>query len=255
MNNDITQHKAAVVVPVYCTGLEALERKALRQLNAVLGSHPIIVVAPQSLDTNPLLELLPTMSVERFEDSYFAGIEGYNRLMLSHEFYERFAAFGHILIYQTDAWVFENQLLAWCDKGYDYIGAPWLPRHMSALHALLLPLRKAYARLSGHSMGALRSWKVGNGGFSLRRPSAFLSALQEDACLVPQSFSRLEHNEDVFWSITMRHKIRTPHWSEALAFAIESRPDWALRRLSRLPFGCHGWNKPPYAPFWQPIIK
>ena len=32
-----------------------------------------------------------------------------------------------MLIYQLDAYVFKDELLNWANKGYDYIGAPWLP--------------------------------------------------------------------------------------------------------------------------------
>lgn len=45
--------------------------------------------------------------------------------MLSAEFYERFLAWDYILLCQTDAFVFRDELADWCARGYDYIGAPW----------------------------------------------------------------------------------------------------------------------------------
>ena len=31
-----------------------------------------------------------------------------------------------MLIYQLDAFVFQDDLAYWCQQNYDYIGAPWL---------------------------------------------------------------------------------------------------------------------------------
>lgn len=31
------------------------------------------------------------------------------------------------MIYQLDAWVFNDELSSWCSLGYDYIGAPFFP--------------------------------------------------------------------------------------------------------------------------------
>ena len=32
-----------------------------------------------------------------------------------------------MLIHQLDAFVFEDKLMDWVKRGFDYIGAPWLP--------------------------------------------------------------------------------------------------------------------------------
>ena len=60
-----------------------------------------------------------------FNDTYFESIYGYNQLMLNVEFYEAFSK-KYILIYQTDAFIFKDDLNYWCEKDYDYIGAPWI---------------------------------------------------------------------------------------------------------------------------------
>lgn len=46
--------------------------------------------------------------------------------MLTKEFYLRFRQWEYLLIYQLDAYVFQDELMDWCNKGYDYIGAPFL---------------------------------------------------------------------------------------------------------------------------------
>ena len=246
-----------IVIPLYTCALRPEERQSLRQCQRVLGQHDIVVVHPAGLQVDALRELLPTMRSEAFEPHFFRGIEGYNRLMLSADFYRRFAASEYILIYQTDAWVFADTLDEWCERDYDYIGAPWLgsQRELSAAYRPVLALRRLWAMLTGHGYSAMRKWRCGNGGLSLRRPLKMVEVLEEHRHLVPQKFGNEEDNEDVFFSIRLRHHLRVPQWEEAMHFAVESRPAWALQRMHTLPFGCHGWNKPPHDAFWRDVIK
>ena len=72
-------------------------------------------------------------------------------LWMSKQFYFRFLPnYKYMLIYQLDAWVFTDNLQEWCDKGYDYIGAPFLSI-----------VKKNSPRVIFKG--------VGNGGLSLRR--------------------------------------------------------------------------------------
>lgn len=64
--------------------------------------------------------------VRYFNEQYFDSRKSYNELMLSVDFYRSFREYQYMLIYQLDAFVFEDQLEYWCNKGYDYIGAPWI---------------------------------------------------------------------------------------------------------------------------------
>ena len=59
------------------------------------------------------------------DEKYFISKESYSRLLVSKSFYEAFSEYEYILIYQPDCLVFSDQLLEWCKKGNDYIGAPW----------------------------------------------------------------------------------------------------------------------------------
>ena len=118
--------KAAVTVPIYRREPEASEKASLAQCVEVLGgSHPLILFAPESLALGPYLDIAHEAAVERFGDRFFASVGGYNSLLLSPDFYERFSSFEHILICQLDAWVFRDELDLWCEKKYDYIGAPF----------------------------------------------------------------------------------------------------------------------------------
>jgi hypothetical protein len=86
---------------------------------------PNCLVQPEGLE-NDYHKKYSNISVESFPKRYFENIEGYNELLLSASFYERFLDTKYILIYQLDAFFFKDELQEWCDRGYDYIGAPWI---------------------------------------------------------------------------------------------------------------------------------
>lgn len=242
-----------IVIPIYTTKLTSSEQRAILQCRTVLSRHRIVFVTPVGLDISALGTGLEQKT---FNASYFESVYSYNFLMLSREFYATFADSDYILIYQTDAWVFADHLDEWCAKGYDYIGAPWLGKswQLSVFYRPILSLKSIYARITKHGRSALRKWNVGNGGLSLRNPNRFIEVLDilnyNPTTLLRQN--NFEYNEDVIWSIILKDYLRIPNWEEAIHFAIESKPAWAMKWLKgQMPFGCHGWNKAPYDEFWQ----
>ena len=84
-----------------------------------------VIIAPQSLIIDKSFGDLQNLKVIRFANYYFESISGYNKLLLSLEFYNRFKEYEYLLIHQSDAYLFKNELDYWCQKGFDYIGAPW----------------------------------------------------------------------------------------------------------------------------------
>ncbi len=151
----------AVTIPVHRNHLDELEVLSLLRCVEVLGHHRLIFVGPESLDFEAYLGRSRGASVERFPDHYFKSIIGYNKLMLSREFYSRFSGFSYILKYELDAFVFHDDLAHWCGQGFDYVGAPWLDESRD------------------------RWFGVGNGGFCLRSVEGCLAVLdsqrKEDA--------------------------------------------------------------------------
>src|SRR4051812_47391380 len=119
------EQEVAVVIPTYRSVLDSDERKSLSQCIKVLGSYPIIFVAPLGLELAPEIRQLNNIQVIRFPAHYFAGIAGYNALMLSPAFYQAFSEFRYILIHQLDVFVFRDALSEWCRYDFDYVGAPW----------------------------------------------------------------------------------------------------------------------------------
>ena len=172
-----------------------------------------------------------------------------------------------MLIYQLDAYVFKDELLNWANKGYDYIGAPWLPwkkRHLSVIGRYRLYCQRLFCRLFDEKTfktDKYYAYQVGNGGFSLRRISKMLEItthyktkisklLDDDAPFYPEDVLLL-------YELTDRNfHLKKPCFKEALQFAMEENPKWAYcYNGNQLPFGCHAWCHKDYYPFWSSFIK
>ncbi|QDW27629.1 hypothetical protein FFJ24_023440 [Pedobacter sp. KBS0701] len=256
--------KVAVIIPIY-KEITYLEDISLQQCFKVLAkSHPIFCIKPTALNLNTKYPFNKFIS---FNDAYFKDIAGYNKLMLSGEFYEAFLNYEYILIYQLDAFVFKDDLTIWCEKNIDYVGAPWLrhkyPDMIKAVKNSVLSYIHRKFDIKGKNTHAptdiQREYKVGNGGLSLRRTQNFHTLTErfqekiKEYSLNPAA----NFNEDVFWSIEVNRKkknLKIPSYKEAVYFAFEVPVDRAFELTNHtLPFGCHAWNK--NLDVWRPIFK
>lgn len=228
-----------------------------------LAGYPIVLVKPLGLNADALCRQFPQLGQECFDDSYFHSIHDYNRLMLSEEFYQRFAGYDYILIAQLDTYIFRDELAAWCDKGYDYVGAPWLvrPVYRSSLLRLTSLIKRVWCRLWKLPNSQDTNFKVGNGGLSLRRVESHLKALRQLPDKVDEYLAHNGNhmfNEDVFFGVEVnRHGtlFRYPDYKEALDFSFDKYPALCYRlNGEKLPFGCHSWYKRKMRGFWLPII-
>ncbi|MGY3211655.1 DUF5672 family protein [Mucilaginibacter sp. HD30] len=249
----------AVVIPVYKAQPTHTELVSLKQCLSVLKNHPIIFFGPESMDTTAYSALCDDkvpFVFKRFENSYFENIAGYNRLMLSVYFYNSFKNYRYILIHQLDAYVFKDELVYWCDKGFDFIGAPHPPHQNAAGEMQFL---KGYTRFIG-AVNRLfgterRISNVGNGGFSLRNTAKCIWLLK---LLHSKTLRWGTNNEDGFfkyWGNLLHPLFRLPPDDIALRFAVEHSVAESLKKLNgQLPFGCHAFEK--YEPeFWQVYIE
>lgn len=246
-----------IVIPVYKVDLSEGEKKSLNRCVEILGNYPIVFAKPKSLDVSEI-SYNGLIESESFEDKYFQDVLGYNSLMLSEEFYSRFTDSEYILIYQLDAYVFRDELEEWCLKGYDYIGAPWIASKKTLFNKFLKSLQSKKKRKR-----EIVFYKVGNGGFSLRKVESSLKATQELKEDISKYLKRDRKDfwlmEDVYWSLRVQifyPDFRIPNYKIALGFAIDRKPKLALKlNNNKLPFGCHGFEKPKVKEFWQDKIK
>jgi len=241
-----------IVIPIYKAILSADELASLQQCIKILKKHPIVFFGSDKLDVtvykNALAGEIP-FNIEYFDDVYFKNIDGYNKLMLSTSFYERFKKYQYMLIYQLDAWVFTDELQYWCNKGYDYIGAPWIDADWCAYCASHITLTRRIAGKLGYTNFNL----VGNGGFSLRKISSFLFNLK----LFSKKVKSFDLNEDFFYSYFINSYnvfFKVAPFNVALKFSFEVKPEMLLEQNNgKLPFGCHAWLK--RIDFWQDYIS
>jgi hypothetical protein len=238
----------AVVIPIYKDQPNKDELSSLKQCLKILKNYPILFIGPNRLNTSKY-ELLCrdhiSFEMKGFEDIYFKDIEGYNKLMLSPNFYRSFLEYKYILIYQLDAYVFKDTLDYWCRQNYDFIGAPHLPHQNQANEIQFL---KGYASViqwvnrifhTDHQIS-----NVGNGGLSLRKTKTFYWLLK---ILKSQVSKWGINNEDGFfkyWGNLLYPFFKLPTDEIALHFSIEITPTESLKQLGNvLPFGCHAFEK------------
>ena len=244
-----------MVIPIYKATLSSEERRSLTQAYDLLKGYPLVIIKPQSLDLSGITDEFPRLTLAAFDDSFFKGISSYNRLMLSPCFYERFHDSVYILIYQLDAYVFRDELREWCEKGYDYIGAPWLRRPVYRLPLLAPLMRWIHSRQKAKGKPSKQDLydKVGNGGLSLRKVASHLriTRLQEERIRYYLNQAHHLYNEDVFWA-TEAEGFAYPEAEEAIRFAFDKYPDYCYQlNGERLPFGCHAWYKRKMRKFWM----
>ncbi len=258
--------RAAIVIPMYRDLIDPLEQPTVRHLRKYLAAWDTFCIIPEHCVSGDF-----PFSPIVFPDEFFTSIDAYSTLLLTPNFYRRFAAYEFILICQLDALVFADDLNHWCDAGYDYIGAP------------------VYVRKDDDTSPVF----VGNGGFSLRRVMACLQVLEKsgparigalpiaalpaDVAILPKwkqyrklwSIRRAMRqgaeryaaayslNEDLFWSL--RAPLFDPEFSiapieVASRFSVEKHPrHWVAMNGGALPFGCHAWAKWD-KPFWEQYI-
>lgn len=268
MNNRPERHiqtkpSIAIAVPYYKNELTDDEQASLQACLRILGRYDTFLVAPRGLDTSVVTQAHPTLEVERFDDSYFQSLRGYNKLMLDERFYERFARYDYILIYQLDAYVFKDELQQWADKGYDYIGAPWIGKSSTPEGDTAgCRFKRFWYRLTNNRKRLVKHYwgGVGNGGFSLRRVNRMRQITRRYRKKIDRMLDddRPFYAEDVwlFLEPGCRHRLRVPPFGEALAFAMETMPETAYRwNHGMLPFGCHAFGRDAYKDFWAPFIR
>ncbi|TAE48806.1 MAG: hypothetical protein EAY69_04420 [Cytophagales bacterium] len=244
------KNKVVVVIPIYKKKLSESEQLSLERCRKT-----IIFVAPQDFQSDYTQE----NKIIYFPKHYFEGIEGYNALMLSPIFYEKFLEYEYMLLYQLDAFVFRDELLEWCQKDVDYAGAAWIHHHKSWWKSLknsirakiyVYRLRKKQNAQSDLKLGFITYKKVGNGGFSLRKIDNIIKILY----LYPNWIQKIIASkipEDVFLSVLVNlyqpNQLKILPFYQGIQFAFEMFPSYAYKINNyQLPFGCHDFED------WEP---
>jgi hypothetical protein len=269
----------AVVTPVVKFPLSADEAVSMRHLREYLGGFDRYIIGPQKLPKE-----FSDFALRRFPARYFTNRYGYNRLLMTKEFYRAFAAYDYILIYQLDCLVFTSNLEEWCRKGWDYVGAPWLINADDPTQGFsgvgngglsLRRVKRALAVLSSKHLVADPKVRGGEAGRSrfiserldsaswLKRAIGWGKTLlhsygyHNNVRWLGQKLADIEFHEDYFWALKAPRfvsEFRIPAPCEALGFSFEKAPRYCFDKNSgRLPFGCHAWTTYDRE-FWEPFL-
>lgn len=269
--------RIAVVIPIYRTPT-ADEEISLRQCCKVLKRYDHILIAPEGLDTAPFHALWAeqgkTLLEKRFDAAYFSSLKGYNRLCLSREYHTFLygGGYSHILVYQTDAFVFRDELEEWAAKGYEYVGAPNVGLARQSVYRPNMPLRVGNGGFSLRSLDAIlrffdgkkrvfRLWHILRSPLIWKRNYWWLAvkALRywAQGAMPTDLLTSWQGNEDDFWGSLLglsEYALRRPTPEEAMHFAFDRFPKELYERTGQLPMGCHAWRKYEYNSFWKAII-
>lgn len=266
---------ACVVIPIYKEKPTDWETASFRQVLKVLSRYDIFIYTHRGLDLSFYITEAESYNkdfkIEYFDKGFFSSVKGYNRFCLTVDFYKRVSLYEYMLIYQLDAWVFRDELEYWCNKGYDYIGAPFFDDF-------------------GSYENGNKLWTVGNGGFSLRRTEfcmnflsykfpiyfhidfnkglrAFMKSCLKSVGICNTVQWYVKHmnywiNEDHFFTNFIKNmskrKVFTPKIplpEEAATFSFEQSPSYLYDLCGkRLPFGCHAFEKYEFDTFWKKHI-
>ena len=221
-------NKCIILVPVYKEHMTNDEEMSFRQLRKVLGNYQVGLICPESLNPEEYHTVWngPLLSFH-FDNEFFEDRMAYGKLMNSQFFYKAFSDYEYVLIYQLDCWVFRDELAEWCDKGYDYIGAPFFVKWFSD-----------------------RGLYVGNGGFSLRKTSAMITYLDKfKGKGLPH-----ENTDDGFFAANFDGSLKIPSPIVAAEFSLEEAPAQHVEKTGKLPFGCHAYKKYDWE-FWKQHIN
>ena len=228
--------KVCIAIPIYKTNFSELEDISFQQYKKILGHHDSYFVMPEHLRHSDWQDYgLPAIF---FPDEFFHNIPMYSRLMMSEEFYKAFNQYEYLLIYQLDAFAFNDRLLEFCQMGFDYIGAPH-PRY--GIH--------------WNKLG-----QVGNGGFSLRNVEKCLwvSKNKESIMNGHPLKEKMIDAEDLFFTYCGHRKdidFNVPNIKIATEFSISNDCYHCLDKFdTEKQFGCHAWYKGDYG-FWKKIIE
>lgn len=240
----MNRNKCVIAVPIYKTEFDFDEYNSIKQLFKILPveKYDIIAFHPISLDLTYYENNFNFTRYYQFWDSYFNIYpKGYNSLLLNAGFYECFNNYEYMLIYQPDSWVFRDELEYWCDKGYDYIGAPYLN----------ISKNEDY----------FNNCLIGNGGFSLRKIIFFINICNKYKYIAEKIYNKNNSyiGEDHFILKIMEYNIKLdinlPSYKDALNFGFEMNPSYQYQiNDNKLPFGCHAYKKIVGKDFWDNFI-
>ena len=210
--------RLSIVIPLHAE-LDVVEYNAvIHNVKQLASIGDIVFICPYFMNSYVQKLFKHATIINKFE-KYQKTLKGYNKLLLSKEFYQFFSEYEYILICQSDVFIKNPESL---------------PNFMQNKN-----------HYSGAQFCANGELEIGNGGFSLRHIKKMLSTLNIMDFKVPKSFnnnlkwkiiSYLEIyipiikrfylsgrlNEDVIWSLFTSSNFKKINEQDGIIFSLES---------------------------------
>lgn len=238
-----------IVIPIYKEELNCIDKLSLSRLNKIIGNkYDIYLVKPSGLITDEYYKLLDKSCVNEieFDKEYFESTSSYSQLCLQYSFYDKFSEYKYMYIYQTDCYLVYDNLEEWCNKEYDYVGAPIIATD-----------------------AGWKNWdnpnnyvpQVGNGGFSIRKIEVFKDLTDPNGefrkyyKITDELISKVIYEDKYFCNdIYNYYDIVKPSWKEAIYFALDMNVDAIYSGgFTELPMCIHAW--PKNIRYWKNILE
>lgn len=265
--------QVCIVIPVHKEIPDDHEIISLQRCRYILSAHDMFLLAPEGLDLTAYLQISRNFVVKYIAPKCLSSIKAYNKMKIDYDFYAMFKDYKYLLTYETDAYVFRDELSFWCTNDADYVGAPWFTGyHQQEEHAMitgvgnsgfsLRNIQKCLSILSRLKDLNLRSiWNNVPFSKELLRLLTFSTSkfpvLQAKLYVMRAYLSNEYVHEDIFWCkfvpiLFPEFKIASS--KEALKFSFDASPSRCFElNGGSLPFGCHAWHKFDLE-FWSRFI-
>lgn len=229
---EITNKDVCVVIPIYKDNINnpLLYDEVESIINTILKLKDNDIYFLHHPDLNiSFYNIFKKYNNVHFITYNYKNRSEYSNMCLSYKFYEMFNKYKYMLICQTDAYIFRNELLYWCNKGYDYIGA------LGLFTKITYPYQ---GKWDDENVGPIESYPhiVMNGGFSLRN----IKSMYDFCFNNKDKFEKETFNEDCVICWYHWNELNMPPYEEAIKFSAENQTyAFYPKYRDTLPFGCH----------------
>ena len=187
-----------IVTPIWRPVLDETEARLMRVTDRTNASTPRVFIAPSGMDVTWYAREFSDWEIRFVDQRHLASVTAYSAWMTSPDPYRLFSDTTMLIVCQTDA-VLVRSVLDLPAQSFDFLGAPWSPpvRVLRVGHRMAVFSSTGggppHARLFGQRL------RVGNGGLSIRRTSAFEEVAGRLAERFPERLRNRVH-EDVYFA-------------------------------------------------------
>ena len=187
-----------IVTPIWRPALDESEARLVRVTDRTNASIPRVFISPRGMDVTWYARHFPDWEIRFIGQQHLANVTAYSAWMASPDPYRLLSDASVLIVCQTDA-VLVRSVLELPAQTFDFLGAPWSPpvRAFRVGHRMAVSSSTGggplHARLFGQRL------RVGNGGLSIRRTSAFEEVAARLAERFPDHLRSRVH-EDVYFA-------------------------------------------------------